>query len=175
MGRQVKPAKKRRWLLWGIELLLLVGIIFGVRAWQQRTLIDGEAPAFDEISLAGEELSLASYRGQPVLLHFWASWCPMCEMEQEGINKVAAEGWQVVTVAYASGESDEVKRYMERKGINNWLTVVDNDGELAKQYGVVGVPTNYIVDPDGNIRFREVGITSSWGLRLRLWLADKLG
>ena len=170
-----KPANPKRWLRWGIELLIVVVLIFGVRTWQQRNLIEGEAPIFNEVGLKGEEISLAAYRGQPMLLHFWASWCPICELEQGGINSVLESGWPMVTVAYSSGEAEEVKRYMERKGIQNWVTIVDNDGELARQYGVTGVPTSYVLDGAGSIRFREVGASSSWGLRLRLWLADKLG
>ncbi|WP_298610329.1 redoxin domain-containing protein [uncultured Thiothrix sp.] len=175
IGTQSAPVKQRprRWVKWGIELAIVLALIFGVRAWQQRTLIVGEAPIFNEIDLKGQEISLAAYRGKPLLLHFWASWCPICEVEQGSINKVIEAGWPMVTVAYSSGEAEEVKRYMERKGINNWITIVDNDGELARQYGVVGVPTSYVLDRQGSISFREVGASTSWGLRLRLWFAEK--
>jgi len=174
IGTQTAPVKApRRWLKWGIELLVVLVIIFGARAWQQRTLIVGEAPNFNEIDIKGEEVTLAAYRGKPMLLHFWASWCAICELEQGSINTVVAEGWPMVTVAYSSGEAEEVKRYMQRKGISNWITIVDNDGELARQYGVVGVPTTYILDNDSSVRFHEVGPSTSWGLRLRLWFAEK--
>lgn len=174
MGIQSAPVKRpKRWVKWGIELAIVLALIFGVRAWQQRTLIVGEAPAFNEIDLRGQELSLAAYRGKPMLLYFWASWCPICEIGQDSINKVLEAGWPLVTVAYSSGEAEEIKRYMERKGISNWVTIVDNDGELARQYGVVGVPTSYVLDDDGSISFREVGASTSWGLRLRLWFAEK--
>ena len=134
IGTQSVPVKRsRRWVKWGIELAIVLVLIFGVRAWQQRTLIVGEAPAFNEIDLQGQEVSLAAYRGKPMLLHFWASWCPICEMEQGSINSVMKAGWPLITVAYSSGEAEEVKRYMERKGISNWITIVDNDGELARQ------------------------------------------
>ncbi|TXH67639.1 MAG: protein disulfide oxidoreductase [Thiothrix sp.] len=174
IGTQSAPIKRpKRWVKWGIELAIVLALIFGVRAWQQRTLIMGEAPAFNEIDLKGQEISLAAYQGKPMLLHFWASWCPICEVEQGSINKVVEAGWPMVTVAYSSGEAEEVKRYMERKGISNWVTIVDNDGELARQYGVVGVPTSYVLDANGTISFREVGASTSWGLRLRLWFAEK--
>ena len=175
IGTQTAPPIKRPkpWLKWGIELLIVLSLIFGIRAWQQGGLIVGDAPAFNEIGLKGEEVSLAAYRGQPMLLYFWASWCPICEIEQGSITKVVESGWPMVTVAYSSGEAEEVKRYMERKGISNWVTIVDNAGELARQYGVVGVPTSYVLDSEGSIQFREVGASTSWGLRLRLWLAEK--
>lgn len=168
------PIKRPRpWFRWIIEIAIVLALIFGFRAWQQRSLIVGEAPTFNEIGLQGEEVSLAAYRGEPMLLHFWASWCPICELEQGSITKVVEAGWPMVTVAYSSGEAEEVKRYMERKGISNWVTIVDNDGELARQYGVVGVPTTYVLDKEGSVQFREVGASTSWGLRLRLWLAKK--
>lgn len=174
IGIQTAPIRRpKRWLKWGIEILIVLVLVLGVRAWHQRTLIAGEAPTFNEIGLKGEEVSLATYRGKPLLLHFWASWCAICELEQGSINSVVQEGWPMVTIAYSSGEAEEIKRYMERKGISSWVTIVDNDGELARQYGVIGVPTSYVLDSEGSIRFSEVGMSSSWGLRLRLWLAEK--
>lgn len=174
MQRTKKSAKKRRWLIWGIELLLIVALVFALRAWQQRTLIEGEATDFEAVSLAGENLNLDAYRGEAFMLYFWASWCAMCELGQGGVDKVAAK-WPVVTVAYSSGKVDEVKRYMARRGTEHWVTLIDNEGELADKYGVIGVPTTFIIDGEGRIRFREVGLSSSWGLRLRLWWSEHFG
>lgn len=97
----------------------------------------------------------------------------MCELEQDTITALNKD-WKVITVAFQSGGEEEVKRYVERKGLQNWPVIVDEEGKLAAQYGVKGVPASYIVDEEGTIRFREVGLTSSWGLRLRLWLAQWL-
>lgn len=168
-----KPRKKRRWLRWSIELLIIVAIIMGIRAWQQRSLVDGVAPDFALEAVDGQLVQLVDYQGQPALLHFWATWCPMCEIEQGGISKIT-KNWPVITVAYQSGQKEEVQRYIEREGLENWTVIVDDQGALAQQYGVQGVPTNYILDQNGHIRFREVGLSSSWGLRFRLWLASKL-
>ena len=79
-----------------------------------------------------------------------------------------------MTVAYNSGETEAVQRYSEREGMHDWTIIVDNDGEIAQEYGVSGVPTSFVLDGDRQIRFKEVGLTSGWGLRLRLWLTDKL-
>ncbi|QTR50052.1 protein disulfide oxidoreductase [Candidatus Thiothrix anitrata] len=163
--------KPRRWLRWTIEILVIVAIIFGVRAYQQRDMIDGIAPNFERGSLNGSVVRLSDYQGKPHLLHFWASWCPMCEFEQGSISAIAKDH-PIITVAFQSGNSEEVQRYMERKEITEWITVVDEDGKLSEQYGIHGVPTTYVLDAQGNIRFREVGLTSGWGLRLRLWLTD---
>ncbi|MEZ5534646.1 MAG: redoxin domain-containing protein [Thiolinea sp.] len=172
MGKVKAVRKKRRWLVWLFELMIIVAIVLAIRTYQQRTLISGEAPVFDEVTLQGEQISLENYQGRPVMLHFWASWCGTCEFEQNSISGLGKD-WPLVTVAYSSGEAEEVRRYMERKGIDNWTTIVDNDGELAQEYGVIAVPTSYVLDKAGQIRFREVGLSSGWGLRLRMWFTEK--
>ena len=146
------PNKTRRWLRWLMEFAILALILVGVRTWQQWGMITGEAPSFERMSLSGQLVNLDDFRGKPVLIHFWADWCPMCKMEQSTISAISQD-WPV---------------------IETWLTIVDADGTLAKQYGVTGVPSAYILDAEGNIRFKEIGLTSSWGLRARLWLAQQL-
>ena len=78
----------------------------------------------------------------------------------------------MLTVAYQSGDKAEVEKHMSVQKISSWPTIVDQDSRLADLFGVKGVPTSYIIDGNGNIRFTEVGLTSSWGLRARLWWAD---
>lgn len=173
VGHDEETPKKRRWLRWLLEGLVILAIIVGIRTWQHRGMLDGEAPDFERIALSGETIRLDDYRGKPVLLHFWASWCPMCELEQGGITDISKD-WKVITIAFQSGGEEETQRYLERKGITDWVTVVDEDGSLSGQYGIRGVPSSYVLDEEGIIRFREVGLTSEWGLRLRLWLADWL-
>lgn len=172
LGKE-KP-QRRRWVRWLLEAGVFIIIIFAFRAWQHRGMADGVASDFEREALSGGAVHLADYRGKPLLLHFWASWCPMCALEQGSITDIAEEN-QVVTIAFQSGSAEEVKRYVEREQLTDWVTVVDEDGKLAALYGVHGVPTTYVLDADGVIRFREVGITSEWGLRARLWLAGLLG
>jgi len=77
-----------------------------------------------------------------------------------------------LTVAYQSGDKPNVIKHMKERNIENWPTIVDEDGRLAEIFGVKGVPASYIIDSSGNIRFTEVGLTSGWGLRARLWWAE---
>ncbi|WP_020394146.1 redoxin domain-containing protein [Thiolinea disciformis] len=170
MGQVEGTRKKRRWV-WIVELAIVVGVIWGIRAWQQQNLVDGVAPDFSQKTLDNKIISLANYRDKPVMLHFWATWCAICEMEQGGISKVV-EHWPVITIAYDDASEADVSKYMEKQGIKQWTTVHDPKGELARSYGVSVLPTTYILDGQGRIRFHEVGFSSSWGLRLRLWLAD---
>jgi thiol-disulfide isomerase/thioredoxin len=172
LGNAKQPSK-RRWLRWLVEIVVIVALIGGVRAWQHRGMLEGEAPDFERTALNGEVIHLDNYRGKPVLLHFWASWCPICELGQGTITGLGKD-WKVITVAFQSGGKEEVQRYMERKGITDWVTIVDEDGSLTGKYGIHAVPTDYILDGEGTIQFRESGVTTGWGLRLRLWLASWL-
>jgi len=139
-----------------------------VRSWTQRDMITGLAPDIVASDLQGEQVSLTDYRGEPVLLYFWASWCKICEFEQGAVQSVS-KNWPVLSVAMQSGGSFEVAKFMESKGVQ-WRTIADRSGDLTKRYGVAGVPALFIVDANGHIRFKETGYTTSWGLKTRLLL-----
>jgi peroxiredoxin len=81
-----------------------------------------------------------------------------------------AEDHQVITVAVNSGGEQEVAAWMRERGLS-MPTVVDPAGRLARSYGVRAFPTTFWVDAEGRIQNREVGYTSTLGLRARLWLA----
>jgi thiol-disulfide isomerase/thioredoxin len=166
------PKKKRRWLRYLVEILVIVAIVFGIRVWQQKDLASGVAPSFQSVMLDGQTVNLEDYNGKPLLLHFWASWCPFCKLEEGSLTKIQKD-WPVLTVAYQSGNKTEVVKHMQERGIQSWPTIIDQDSRLAELFGVKGVPTSYIIDGNGNIRFTEVGLTSGWGLRARMWWADK--
>lgn len=173
MSNANKPKKKKRaWFTYLFEILLVVGIIFGVRAWQQKDLTVGEAPSFQSVLLNGETVNLEDYRGKPFVLHFWASWCPFCKIEEGSMTEVM-EDWPILTVAYQSGDKKVVEKHMKERGIEAWPTIVDKDNRLGDLFGVTGVPTSYIIDGNGNIRFAEVGLTSGWGFKARLWWVEK--
>lgn len=165
------PSKKRRFLKIFLEILVIIAIVFAIRAWQQKDMVSGVAPSFQSVMLDGKTVNLEDYNGKPFLLHFWASWCPFCKFEESSITEIEKD-WPVLTVAYQSGDRVEVIKHMKDRSIKSWPTIVDQDSRLADLFGVKGVPTSYIIDGKGNIRFTEVGLTSGWGLRLRLWWAE---
>ena len=134
-----------------------------------RNLVESGAPPLNGILLNGQVFNIQSNQDQPILLHFWATWCSVCKMEEDSIAAIS-EDHKVITIAMQSGNDQDIKDYLKEKGIN-FPVIVDEYGESAKSFGVGGVPTSFIVDSQGNIDFTEVGYTPSWGLRLSLWLA----
>lgn len=170
--RSSQPKKKKKWLRWLLELLLVIALLFGIRTWQQHGMVSGEAPEIMLQDLTGKMVSLDDYKGKPLLLHFWATWCNICKFEQDWITAIEKD-WPVLTVASLSDESEEeIRRYLKRNNIEHWQTIIDKNNSLAEHYGIVAVPSTFVIDSNGEIRFKEVGITTPWGWRLRLWLTD---
>ena len=160
---------RRRSLKLALEILLFLVVFLLLKAYLQRDLVTGEAPPLEGELLNGQTVSLQDYRGKPLLLHFWASWCSVCKLEQGSINAVSADH-PVLTIAMQSGTAEEVSDYLAQQGLD-FPVLVDEQGDLARRFGVRGVPTSFILDPSGRIAFAEVGYTTGWGLRARLWWA----
>lgn len=163
-------SRAAKWRGYAINVLLFVMLVAGIRAWQQRDMVSGAAPALQGVTLAGQTYTLPAHPRQPVLVHFWASWCSICRAEQNSIAAIAHDNPNVITIAMQSGSPEAVVRYMREQGID-FPVVNDPDGSLAGTWGVHAVPASFIIAPDGRIRFVEIGYTTGVGLRLRLWLA----
>ena len=171
MGGDRPNRSRRRLLVWGAEVLLVVAVDYGVHLWQTRDAPSGPAPALAGPLLDGAAFDLSRERGRPVLVHFWASWCPVCGLQDGAVASVARRH-RVVTVALQSGGAGEVRRHLREAGVE-FPVILDPDGSLAARWGVRGVPTSFVIDGSGRIRFVEVGYTSGIGLRSRLWLAGR--
>lgn len=174
MVKQDKSAKlplRRRLMGWALQLAGLVLILFLIHLWQTRNLVQGVAPPLIANTLDGLPVDLTSHKGGPVLLHFWASWCPVCKVEASTIDQLS-EDYSVLTVAMQSGQDQEVKAYLREHELG-FTTVNDPSGILSSDWRVRGLPTSFIIDKDSNIRFVSVGYTPEVTLRLRLWLAER--
>ncbi len=159
-----------KWRRYAVEALLFVVIVAAIRTWQQRDMASGTAPPLQSTTLAGLPYQLPLHPAKPVLVHFWATWCPICRTEQGTIDAIARDYPNTITVAMQSGTQQEVMRHMREQGIT-FAVLNDADGSISHAWGVNAVPASFIISPDGKIRFIEVGYTSSIGLKLRLWLA----
>ena len=156
----------RRWLG---EAALIAAVLLGIHLWTTRDAVRGPAPDIAAVLLDGRRTSLADYRGQPLLVHFWATWCPVCRWEEGAVDAIAKDH-QVLTVAMQSGNAGAIAEYLSTQGVN-FPVHVDEHGEMAARWGVTGLPTSFVVDGAGQIRSVSTGLTTGITLRLRLWLA----
>lgn len=158
--------KTYRWL---IEIALIFIVLFSVRLWMQRDIVSGIAPNIESITLNGSLFNLYKYKKRPVLVHFWATWCPVCKLEQSNIENIAKE-LPVITIAMQSGDDEKLKMFMKDENLS-FNVINDISGKLSQKYKIKGVPVSFIVNSDNKIEFTEVGYTTELGLRMRLWWA----
>ena len=147
-------------------LIFVIAMQLG-QLWMQRDTVIGKAPLIHGEDINGQRVSLHDYQGKPLLLYFWASWCPVCRFEHSAISSLA-EDYQVLSVALQSGSADEIKSHMLEHDAE-YRVINDPDGILASSYGIRGVPTSFIIDATGDIRTTLTGYTTGLSLRYRLW------
>jgi len=124
-------------------------------------LLGKPAPDMEISEWVGDDLgSIASMKGKPVLLLFWATWCPHCRKAMPGIEenvwqKYQGQGLQVVAVTKNSrGQTTEkVREYLSENGYT--MPVAIDPGTTSRNYGVSGIPAAALVDKDGNVVFRN--------------------
>lgn len=155
-----------------LNLLIIVCIYFAVQWYQARPLASGNAPELRAQTTGARSFDLSDWRGQPVLVHFWAIWCRICTLEQNSIEALSADH-RVITIAMQSGDDLAIHRYLQQQGLS-FDTIADPYGEIATEWGVRGVPASFVLDGGGRIRFAEIGYSTGIGLRGKLWAAEQL-
>jgi len=108
--------------------------------------------------------------GQPLMIHFWATWCNVCKLEAANIQSVSKK-YKVISIASQSGTDEDIKKYMKENDVD-FTFVNDYDNSYAKKFNITVFPTTLIYDKDKNLVFSEVGYTSTLGLYLRMWWAS---
>lgn len=106
----------------------------------------------------------------PMLLYFWGSWCHFCHYTSPAVNKIAEDGFPVLGVALKSGSKEDVKAYLQQEGYQ-FVNMNDPYGDFSKSWGIQATPTILIIK-NGSVINHTTGLTSYWGLKIRLWLAD---
>ena len=145
-----------------VAALALVGLlVYGVLAAGDSTTLDdavsrGERPAAPTRTLpllAGGQGSIAAYRGKPLVVNFWASWCDPCKDEAPLIEaaheRLKKAGGTVLGITVSDATPDS-RAFMEKYGLT-FPSLRDVDGELAEDFGGTGVPETFVVDREGRV------------------------
>jgi peroxiredoxin len=118
------------------------------------------APAWTLQDVDGKSVTSEQLKGKVVVLDFWATWCPPCRSEIPGYvelqKKYGDAGLAIVGVSLDRGDTGVVKKFIEEQKIN-YLIVMGGDEIVDAFGGVEAIPTTFIIDRDGTVRFRKVG------------------
>lgn len=122
-----------------------------------RRLVTGnEAIDFSANTEAGEKISLEDYRGEVVLLDFWASWCAPCKREMPNVKRVYKKyhqkGFEIIGISLDKSK-EKFKDYIEEQDIS-WPQIFDGGrggGDIARKYAVYAIPATFLIDREGKI------------------------
>ena len=144
-------------------LALILTTVLLVGCSSQAPRVGELAPDFQLPNLEGQSISLSDFRGEPVLVNFWASWCSPCIYEMPFIQEVYEE-WSakgLVMLAVDIGESlSTVKDFMQ-SGNYSFPVLLDINQYVALEYNIRSIPTTFFIDKDGIIQAIKVGPFSS--------------
>lgn len=125
-----------------------------------------KAPDFTVIDVDGKEVNLSDYFGKPIVLNFWASWCPPCKAEMPHFETASLENpdIQFLMVNATSGDTlSSAKGFIEEGGYT-FTVLFDTSGEAAVTYNVMSLPTTYFIDKSGNLVTYSVGMLDAESL-----------
>ena len=116
------------------------------------------APQFTLTDLDGNTVSLSDYSGTPLLVNFWATWCPPCRSELPLIQEYQEKfGDDFVVLALSGGETaQDVQSFITANGYT-FMVLLDSEYAVAEQYGVRGYPTSFFIDANGAIQKTHIG------------------
>ncbi|MHA5871143.1 TlpA family protein disulfide reductase, partial [Pseudomonas aeruginosa] len=121
-----------------------------------------------ELSLrnaAGESVQLADFRGRPLVINLWASWCPPCRREMPVLQQAQAENPDVVFLFANQGESAEtVRHFLQGENLRLDNLLFDNGGQLGQQVGSVALPTTVFYTAEGRLLGSHLGELSRGSL-----------
>lgn len=128
-------------------------------------IVNSKAPEFTLNDLGGKPVSLSDFRGKVVFIDFWASWCPPCKKEFPELNSFI-KGYApnaVVLAVNVDRKRSHVDDFLSRmSGLSgNFHVLLDPDSTIIPRYGARAMPTSFILDKEGVIRFAHYGYRDS--------------
>ncbi len=119
------------------------------------------APEFTLPNIDGQKIHLSDFRGKVILINFWASWCPPCVREIPSMErlyrKLKGDKFAVLALNQMEDE-DQVFTFTAQLALEPTFTILfDSKSQVANQYDVRGLPTTYLIDKKGRIRYRAIG------------------
>jgi peroxiredoxin len=142
-----------------VSIIVLAVLIGCTRSDDRSTAASGDAPNFKLQDLNGKTVRLSDFRGKPVVLDFWATWCQPCRDTLPGMAKLhtdyAGKGLVILSISLDEGATEEVRAFQKENGMT--YTVLMGTEDVAAEYGVRTIPMAIVIDKSGKIQKRYLG------------------
>jgi cytochrome c biogenesis protein CcmG/thiol:disulfide interchange protein DsbE len=160
-----------RFILPLVVFLVLAGFLFKGLHLDPREvpspLIDKSAPAFNlpQLHNPGKNFSPEEMKGKVWLLNAWSSWCVSCKEEHPVLMDLAQQNIVPIYGLDYKDKREDALMQLSRGGNPYVLSVMDKEGRTGIDYGVYGVPETYVIDKQGIIRYKQIGLVTPQNLR----------
>ena len=120
---------------------------------------DTPAPDFDLMDMDGNRHRLSDYRGRVVIINFWATWCPPCREEMPSMQRAweLLEPEGIVMLAINVGEDEDTIFQFTANYPVEFPLPMDRDSGVIDSWPIMGLPTTFVVDPQGRLYYRAIG------------------
>ena len=161
-----------RWKRFALEALVFIVIVAGIQAWRARDLLPNDertvAPAFELADLDGRAWRSADLAGKPAVIYFFAPWCGVCAASSPQLrwfHRWRGEDVQVILIGLDYSSPSEVDEYARKHDLT--MPVLIGTPAIGAAYRISGYPTYYVIDAQGRIARRDVGLSTVAGLWIR--------
>ncbi|MFC4025702.1 peroxiredoxin family protein [Oceanobacillus longus] len=150
-----------------MKKILFITILTCIFLWSTGTIladsngteIGDQAPDFELMTMTGEKVTLSDYKGKRIMLNFWATWCPPCREEMPDMQKFYKDKDAVVLAINLTDmerNKDQVTQFADELGLT-FPILMDEEGEVSTLYRISPIPTTYMIDSKGVIRYKAYG------------------
>lgn len=125
------------------------------------SVLDNPAPDLPLKTLDDQPFKLFDLKGKPVVVNFWATWCPPCVREMPTLEKFAQDHPEVIVLAVADpsdGQTiEDIRAFLEAYYLDSLMIGLDQNGMLRLNFYAFQLPMTFVLDSEGIVRFRQIG------------------
>jgi len=155
----------------GLKLAILLLIVTNVISYFRTKDInakDNLEIILNATTINGKSVKDIIKKDKPLIINFWGTWCPICAQEVSTLSKLAKRGdFTLITVASKSGSGQDIKSYMQKKGVN-FIVINDSNGDIANKFKISVFPTTLFYSSNRKSIIKDSGYTTYAGFLARV-------